>query len=100
VGHIHRHVIKGWTTDVTSRHRYKNESIETERSPEEVESQKDWEQTTERGTHIYKHVVKGWTMDPHANDGFERNLNRAQLKEKTNVWSEPKNREDDVAIYR
>ena len=90
-------MIKGWTTKVTSRDRYGNESTETERSPEEVESEKDWEQSSERGAHIYKHVIKGWTMDPRANEVFQR-----ESKEKNDRNSESRNGEnDDVsAVYR
>ena len=101
--HIHRHVIKGWTTNVTSRDKYKDESSVTGVTSEEAESQQDWEQTSERGAHIYKHVIKGWTMDPHANEGFQRNSERAELKETNKTRWKATNVEDedsDVAIYR
>lgn len=99
--HIHRHVIKGWTTDVTSRGRYADESTETEVSLKEVESEGDWEEISERGAHIYKHVIKGWTMDPHANEIFHRKFDGTELREKNDRRSESKSGEnDDVAIYR
>ena len=97
--HIHKHVIKGWTTDITSRDKYNNDSrTETRNSSEKVESEREWEQTSERGVHIYKHVIKGWTMDPHANEGFERHSNGTELREcENNKKSEGKK---DIAIYR
>ncbi|CAB3978070.1 Hypothetical predicted protein [Paramuricea clavata] len=99
--HIHRHVIKGWTTDVTSRGRYADESTETEVSVKEVESEGDWEEISERGAHIYKHVIKGWTMDPHANESFQRKFDGTELREKNDRKSESKSGEnDDVAIYK
>ena len=100
--HIHKHLIKGWTTDFTSRDKYSNQSTETEGSLEEVESQKDWQQTSERGAHIYKHVIKGWTMDPHANEAFRRGFNGAELrKENDTKFVSASGEYDDVsAVYR
>ena len=95
-------MIKGWTTDVSSRDKYKDDSsVSGVASEEVIESEKNWEPTSERGAHIYKHVIKGWTMDPHANEGFQRNSEQAELKETRETrWKDKNEDNDDVAIYR
>ena len=98
--HIHKHLIKGWTTDFTSRGKYSNQNTATEGSREEVETQKGWEQTSERGAHIYKHVIKGWTTDPHANEAFQRDFDGAELRRENGRKSASGECDDVSAVYR
>ena len=90
-------MIKGWTTDATSRHLHACENSNATSDREEVESQRDWEESpSERGAHIYKHVIKGWTMDPNANDVYRRIYQGEKLEADT---SKCENNEE-TAVYR
>ena len=98
--HIHKHVIKGWTTKDSLRDRYSAESscVGTGDYPEDVESQEEREPKYKRGAHIYKHVIKGWTMDPRANDVFQRNSEFSESTKETKI-SEAQSEKDEVDVY-
>ena len=103
--HIHKHPIKGWTTNGNGLSRYSEQNLsDSQETLELVESEEKNEVKTERGAHIYKHVIKGWTMDPSANDAYRPNnteYNDDEDSEHEISLSDLENSlKEDVSVYR
>ena len=89
VTHIHKHVIKGWTTNPRANDAFGRTSQRSLDTPVGAEHKRGELSTPQdEANHIHRHVIKGWTTNPHANDSYRPVSRCGQREDQEEVTDE------------